>query len=172
MLSDRIDKQTPEQYTAKLTEINQSLETYQSKITSPEELKWIQHYDGQLDQLEGVVKQYQDKLLNLEVLQALSSYQQQLEQLSQESRGYFKEVQDIVSGGLTDESPLMKQLESKIGHYPEFAELQKVTAELEHAKNMPEDYRGKFEGYQDKNKIKSQAKELSNTWRIRKSQHC
>ncbi len=162
MGNDPLNKLTPEQYTAKLNGINESLETYQSKITDSEELKWVEHYSGQLDQIEGVVKQYQGKLLNLEDLQSLKGYGQQLQQLSQESSGYFKEMQDIVSGGLTDESPLMKQLESKIGKYPEFQELQKLSTKLEQARKTPEDYRGKLEGYQDKDKIKSQAKELVN----------
>jgi len=123
LVNDPLNKLTPEQYTAKLNDINGALEQYQSKITDTEELAWVEHYTGQLDQMDGVVKQYQDKLLNLEELQALKGYSQQLQQLSQESSGYFKEMQDIIAGGLTDESPLMKQLESKIGHYPQFQEL-------------------------------------------------
>jgi len=91
LVNDNLDKLTPEQYTAKLNNINESLQTYQSQITDSEELKWVEHYSGQLDQLEGVVGQYQNKLLNLEDLQALKGYGQQLKQLSQESSGYFKE---------------------------------------------------------------------------------
>jgi len=157
LVNEKLTNLNPEQYTPRMSGINQSLQAYKSKITDSEELAW-----GQLDQLDGAVKQYQDKLLNLEDLEALKGYGQQLQQLSQESSGYFKEVQDIVSGGLTDDSPLMKQLESKIGRYPEFQELQKLTAELEQVRSTPDDYRGKIEGYQDKDKIKSQAKELVN----------
>jgi len=159
-LDEKLDDLTPQQYTTKLNHINQSLETYKSKITDSQELTWVEHYSGQLDQLESVVKQYQGKLLNLEDLQALKGYGQQLQQLSQESSGYFKEVQDILSGGLSEDSPLMKQLESKIGKYPEFQELQKLSTKLEQARKTPEDYRGKLEGYQDKGKFKSKAKEL------------
>jgi len=160
LVNDNLDKLTPEQYTGKLNGINESLQTYKSKITDTEELTWVEHYSGQLDQLDGAVKQYQDKLLNLEDLQVLKGYGQQLRQLSQESTGYFKEVREIISGGLSEDSPLMKQLESKIGKYPQFQELQKLTAQLEQVRSMPEDYQGKLEGYQDKDKIKSQVKEM------------
>ena len=161
-LDDKLKDLTPEQYTAKLKDVNQSLETYQSQITDSEELAWIEHYSGQLEQLEGVVSKYQNKLLNLEELQDLKGYSQQLQQLSQESSSYFKEVQDILPSSLTDESPLMKQLESKIGHYPEFRELQKVTAELEQVRSLPKDQQDQLKTYQDPDKVKSQAQELVN----------
>jgi len=148
----------PEEYTTRLNSINKSLETYQSKITDTEELKWVEHYTSQLDQLEGVVQQYQNKLINLEDLQALKGYGEQLQQLSQESGGYFKEVRDILSGGLSEDSPLMKQLESKIGKYPEFQELKKLSTKLEQARKAPEEYNQKPGSFQDK--FKSQAKEL------------
>jgi len=159
-LEENLKELTPEQYTAKMNRINQSLNTYKAKITDTEELALVGHYSGQLNQMEEVVKQYQDKLLNLEELQALKSYGQQLQQLSQESGCYFKEVQDILSGGLSEDSPLMKQLESKIGKYPQFQELKILSAKLEQARKTPEEYRGKLESYQDKDKIKSSAKEL------------
>jgi len=71
LLNDKVDKLTPEQYTAKMNSINESLQSYQSKIADTEELAWVEHYSGQLDQMDGVVKQYQNKLLNLKELQAL-----------------------------------------------------------------------------------------------------
>lgn len=148
-----------EQYTAKMNGVNKSLETYKSQITDSEVLSWVEHYTGQLDQVEGVIKQYQDKILNLEDVQALKGYSKQLQQLSQESSGYFKEVQDIISGGLAEDSPLMKQLESKIGNYPEFQELQKLSAKLEQARKAPAEYNQKL-NFQDKDKFKSKAKEL------------
>jgi len=91
LVNDNLEKLSPEQYTTKLNGINQSLETYKSKVTDNEELTWVEHYSGQLDQLDGVVTQYQDKLLNMDELQALKGYSQQLQQLSQESSGYFQE---------------------------------------------------------------------------------
>ena len=90
--NDKLKGLNPQEYTAKMSDINESLQAYKSKITDSEELAWIEHYSGQLDQLEGVVKQYQNKLLNLEELQAFKGYGPQLQQLSQESRGYFKEI--------------------------------------------------------------------------------
>ena len=161
-LDEKLENLTPDQYTTKLNTINQIFETCKSKITDTEELTWIEYYSSQLDQLEGVVSQYQDKLLNLEELQVLNSYQHQLVQLSGEVSNYFKEVQDIVSGGLAEDSPLMKQLESKIGHYPEFGELQKIAAELEQVKKIPEEQEEQFKSYQDMKKIKRQAEELGN----------
>ena len=162
LLDEKPDDLTPAQYTTKLNEINQTLEDYQSQITDTDELAWIEHFNGQLNQLEGVVNQYQEKLLNLEELQELKGYQQQLQQLSQESSGYFKEVQDIVSGRFSDDNPLMQQLESKIGHYPEFQELQKVMAELERVRSLPKENQDQLKSYQDPDKLKSRTKELVN----------
>lgn len=88
-LDEKLDDLNPQEYTAKMKGINESLQTYKSKITDTEELAWIEHYSGQLDQMEGVVKQYQGKLLNLEELQTFKGYGQQVKQLSQESSGYF-----------------------------------------------------------------------------------
>ena len=53
-MNDNLDKLTPEQYTAKLNDINGALDQYKSKIADTEELAWIEHYSGQLDQLEDL----------------------------------------------------------------------------------------------------------------------
>jgi len=159
-LDEKLKDLNSQEYLAKMGGINESLQTYQSKITDSEELAWVEHYGGQLDQMESVVNQYQDKLLDLEELKALKGYSQQLQQLSQESSGYFHEMQDILSGGLQEDNPLMKQLESKIGKYPEFQELQNLSTKLEQARKAPSQYQEQLKGYQDKDKIKSQAKEL------------
>lgn len=159
LLGEKFSDLNSDQYKEQLGKVNELLKEYTAKITDKEELQWVEHYSGQLNQLEGVVQDYQGKLMEVEQVQLLQSYSDQLKQLAQESQGYFQQAQSMVEGGLTEDSPLMKSLESKIGHYPEFQELQKQTEALQKLKSKPTDYQKEYEQYQDPKYLQQQALE-------------
>lgn len=64
----------------------------------------------------------------------------------------FQEVQSFLDSGFNDDSPLMIELESKIGNHKEFHELQRQTTELERLKNEASEY-------QDEEHVKMKALE-------------
>ena len=123
-----------------LEEVNQHIHQYTSQITDPQELVWLQDHIGQLNQLESVLQEYQGKVLELSDLQQLQSYQEQLQSLMGQSQGYFQEMKSVLEGGLSEDSPFMSELQSKIGLSKEFQELQAKTAELEQFKAISQKY--------------------------------
>ena len=159
---------------AQLQKVDALIQEYSSQLTNPQELRWLQEHMGQLNQLQGSLPQYpssafqatagmQNKLLELADLQQLQGYQQQVQQLMGQSQGYFQEAKGLFSGGLSEDSPLMQELQSKIGLTKEFQELQAKTAELEHFKALSqkygEDYARQYKEM-DRQRLLDHAKEI------------
>ena len=155
------------EYTTRLSDVNQTLETYKSQITDREELAWIEHYTGQLDQLEGVVSEYKDELLKLEELNELRAYRQQLQQLSGEASGYLTEAQAVLQGRLQEDSPLMQIIKSKISNTREFQQLQHQNEALDKLRSTAQDQQKELQQLGDQEyvlqKALEQAKELAAT---------
>ncbi len=128
-----------DQYSQEMKGIDELMDRYTAKIKDQEELAWVEHYRGQLDQLDQVVQDYQGKALELEEIQQLQGYSQQLQQLSQESQGYFQQVNQAVSGGLTEDSQLMRSLQEKLGQREEFQQLQAHITEFEEVEGLGEE---------------------------------
>ena len=45
-LDEKLEDLNPQEYTAKMSGINESLQAHKSKITDSEELAWVEHYSG------------------------------------------------------------------------------------------------------------------------------
>ena len=156
-LGSKLGELSPELYQEQMQKVNGLIQEYTGKVTDLGDLQFIQHYTSQLDQIETKLQGLTGKLLDSDQLSFLQGYGQQLQNIGQESQGYFKLSQDLLAGGLADDSPLMQALEQKVGHFREFQELKKQTAELEKLKQMPNEYKEKYGKYQDKEFLKQQA---------------